>query len=541
MDSTLEDDISQYLEDHMAKLEFRFQTQEFVPRDIFEIATSKMAIEQAVKQEEDELELISEDLDNFVTDIHQCGRKLFAACVRSGLAMTCLKRLLAKGFTDLNQPRADCDCDCPNLKPRDRKTFRHFLDSLKKFNAPFFATNSFQALDSNTPIPIQFAEDSSNLRGKGAFGEVWEMNIHKSHHNLLPGSHIDRFAVKIIQQEVSWRREKAFITDMASLNHQHLVKCLASWTLGAKYHMIYELAACNLDEFVKKFPEPSQDSGLPEEWLAKQLCGIAGALLVVHNQGADSGSSSSLMVPTTAPAKTGYIHDIKPENILVYRYQGHLYWFRLSDFSCAKVVDLVATVSGQRLSHMTTGSGTPNYKAPETHTGKTSRPYDLFSLGCVYLELLTWYFQGYSALVSFKKARREQRRSPNGPQDEGFYFTLDSNDLDDDSNPTWHLRHAVVGKISELQEQCHGPLKRILDEIPNLLKIEPLERPTAKQLAQRLDAPGPELNLDMLSPVSRRDSMLPDSPPLTPKLHTNNHSNETDEHDFVMRFQQATE
>ena len=299
--------------------------------------------------------------------------------------------------------------------------------------------------------------------------------------------------------------------------------------------MIYELAAFNLEEFVRGTKNPSQESALTEEWLAKQLCGLAGALLVVHNQGEDSIPSSSLTVPTTAPAKTGYIHDIKLENILVFRYRGQNYWFRLSDFSCAKVVDFVATVSGQRLSHMTESrSGTPSYKAPECQApgGKTSRPYDLWSLGCVYLELLTWYIQGYAALQAFKKARFDQPRSPDRYQDEGFYFTTDATD-----NPTWHLRDAVENKIVELRGQCHGGLREILNEIPNLLKISPLERPTAKQLAQRLKAPGPELRLDML----RRDSMLPDSPPLTPKLPVNNRSNETDEHEFVMRLQQATE
>jgi hypothetical protein len=42
-------------------------------------------------------------------------------------------------------------------------------------------------------------------------------------------------------------------------------------------------------------------------------------------------------------------------------------------------------------------------------------------------------------------------------------------------------------------------LREILNEIPNLLKISPLQRPTAKQLALTLRSPGPELRLDLLS------------------------------------------
>jgi hypothetical protein len=186
MVSKPEDDLWQYLEDNMARLEFRTQPQEFVPRDIFEEATSKETIQKTVLQEEDELGLSKQDLDSFATVIHQRGRKLFAAGVRSGIAMTCLRRLLAKGFTDLNPPRGASDCDCPNVKPRDRGKFGFFLENLKKFNAPSFATDSFQVLENGTPIPIQFVEESTNLRGRGAFGEVWEMNFHRAHHDLLP-------------------------------------------------------------------------------------------------------------------------------------------------------------------------------------------------------------------------------------------------------------------------------------------------------------------------------------------------------------------
>jgi hypothetical protein len=186
MVSTPEDDLLQYLEDHMVKFRFGYHTQEFLPRDTFEEATSRLAIEKTILEVKDELGLSTQELDEFATCIHQSGRKLFAACVWSGVAMTCLKRLLAKGFTDLNPPRVASDCDCPNLNTRLQRTFRSFLNDLKKFNAPFFATNSFQVLGNDIPIPIEFVEGSASLCGRGAFGEVRKMNIHRAHHNLLP-------------------------------------------------------------------------------------------------------------------------------------------------------------------------------------------------------------------------------------------------------------------------------------------------------------------------------------------------------------------
>jgi serine/threonine protein kinase len=164
--------------------------------------------------------------------------------------------------------------------------------------------------------------------------------------------------------------------------------------------MIYELAEGNLEEFMLRNPTPSIDPAVfSNSWMVEQFCGIAHALLVVHEQEGSTGSGQR---------RHGYIHDIKPENILVYAYEGQTHCFRLSDFSCAKVVDFIATISGQHeMSHLTLSkTGTPNYRAPEVyHTGKTSRPYDLWSLGCVYLEIVTWYLQGYPALLAFRDAR----------------------------------------------------------------------------------------------------------------------------------------
>ena len=281
-------------------------------------------------------------------------------------------------------------------------------------------------------------------------------------------------------------REVKFHREMEGISHQNLLKCLASFTFSSKYHMIYEKADCNLEEFMQKHRRPTLLSGLSSEDLAQQFFGLADALCFIHNQGGSDLEQDNkyLGVKPKSAQRTGYIHDIKPENLLLFIYKrpsGRSYWFRLSDFSCAKVVDYLNTVSGKnRLSYRTTSAaGTPVYRAPEAMKDKlTSRPYDLWSLGCVYLELLVWFLDGYDALIRFREDRYCPV-SPNSFEDEGFYYAPKE-------NKDFRLRKAVEEKIDDVLRRCTGTLKEVAKVIPDLLKIDPKQRPTAEKLVKIL-------------------------------------------------------
>jgi serine/threonine protein kinase len=270
--------------------------------------------------------------------------------------------------------------------------------------------------------------------------------------------------------------------------------------------MIYELAKSNLEEFMQKTPFSGDNTALNNAWLIKQMCGLAGALRAVHTQKVDD--NNRLGVPTASEIQTrsGYIHDIKPDNILVFLYEESVYWFRLSDFSCAKVVDFIASISGQHVnSHCTTSkTGTPDFRPPESMKAKakTSRPYDLWSLGCVYLELMVWFLQGYPSLEAFREDRRGFAK-PNGVEDEAFYFTIEVN-----ANPKVQLRRAVKEKISELSKICPSDLRPLLDVIPSLLHIEPKKRLTATSLVQKVRYLDTSPSLEFVKASSRNTKTL---------------------------------
>lgn len=471
-------DVFDYMEDHMVTYNFRGQPQRFLPDAALDKVTGRAVIQRIIAQDQTLVQNIIEQ-SQFVDDVYQKGRRLFAICVYCDQALSYLKAMLENDLTDVSLPLKDNDFGSLN---QHRKFVRSFTANQKHFNTIYLSEGSILKLDDRLSdrfsIPIDYEEKPASFKGRGAFGEVWEVKIHSDQHPFLRGANEDsQFAMKVTQHE---GREQNYHRAMAGLNHSHLVKCLASFTLGAKYQMIYELASCDLEDFIQKHPCATPRSGLTSSWLAQQLAGLAGALQVVHNPDGSTSSNdaSSLGVPKTNSAKSGYIHDIKPENILVFIYRGNVCWLRLSDFSCAKVVDFVATISGKRDSYKTgTKSGTPIYRAPESQDGATSRPYDMWSLGCVYLELLVWYVEGYQALVSFRNDREAQVR-PGGIFDEGFYSEVSPGNV--------QLREPVVKKIGELSNSCKGELKEIVDVIPSLLRIKPKERLSASQLASKL-------------------------------------------------------
>jgi len=110
----------------------------------------------------------------------------------------------------------------------------------------------------------------------------------------------------------------------------------------------------------------------------------------------------------------------------------------------------------------------------------------MWSLGCVYLEVLVWYLDGYQALLDFRESREGQVH-PYGLEDEGFYHYNSAGVIE--------LRKPVMDMIEYLSKRYRGALKDIIEIIPSLLQINPKARPSATELVRRLGhlGPGPGL------------------------------------------------
>lgn len=132
-------------------------------------------------------------------------------------------------------------------------------------------------------------------------------------------------------------------------------------------------------------------------WLCEQLIGLASALQSIHE--ADQNKKGEKLF--------GRHGDLKPENILWFPSDGN-------DASLGHGTLKIADLGLTRFSHteepQSVGDSIPftaAYRPPELDDveGHISRSYDIWSLGCVYLEVLIWYLQGKESLDEFRRQR----------------------------------------------------------------------------------------------------------------------------------------
>jgi serine/threonine protein kinase len=142
-------------------------------------------------------------------------------------------------------------------------------------------------------------------------------------------------------------------------------------------------------------------SGRHSMWLIQQCFDISDALTKVH------GSTERLSEEARA-GMLGRHGDIKPENILYFGEpdSGECYLV-VADFTLMRFhsTDTVHYTDATRVDFSRT------YRPPEVMQASKVRidqSYDVWTLGCVYLEFVTWYLIGYHAI------REENFGSPTG-------------------------------------------------------------------------------------------------------------------------------
>ena len=125
------------------------------------------------------------------------------------------------------------------------------------------------------------------------------------------------------------------------------------------------------------------------------------------------------------------------------------------------------------------------YEPPEwTSKGKTSRPHDLWSLGCVFLELLVWAVFGWKHVQTFSDKRDGKRDANSGTDDitDDTFWQKSGND--------YKLRQSVVIQLQNLDEELGKPdalpFKEVVGYIRCMLEIEAQKRIKAHELCDLL-------------------------------------------------------
>lgn len=240
--------------------------------------------------------------------------------------------------------------------------------------------------------------------------------------------------MKTLKSVFPQNRERDFRLEVKALLkvklRPHLeVGLVTSFEHRERFHLLFRWAdGGNLRNLWENNPTPNITHSWIC-WVAQQLHGLAHGLDGIHNTkltqsevaavqpalqdspiSPDFPQQLSPTVNSLAPEDDegkdyGRHGDIKPENILWFKQDKNYPKFgilKLSDFGLTtfhRAWTTAVNVEEVRVTH--------TYSAPEREIEETlSRPFDVWSLGCIILEFVTWILLGSKGLATFEERRQ---------------------------------------------------------------------------------------------------------------------------------------
>ena len=276
-------------------------------------------------------------------------------------------------------------------------------------------------------------------------------------------------AIKQFYRKNDFAKENEILRQIRGLQHRHIIRHLTSIDKGKTGYIIFPWAAGgNLQDFweaSKEGPSPKRVS-----WSIQQMLGLTTALHMLHEQ---------------FKCRHG---DLKPGNILCVQEGGETV-LKIADFGISRIHHAQTTY---RKTATTSVFLTPSYQGPEVEFEKVdktdqvprSRKYDIWSLGCIFLEFTIWLLHGLKAIEGFASARGNGKSSTNSSSP--LY------EVTDKAAKAARVHQLVSWTIERLEEnpQCKGEtaLAALLNLIKNqMLQPEVDKRPSAADVCKQLD------------------------------------------------------
>ncbi|KAG5804657.1 hypothetical protein H9Q74_011581 [Fusarium xylarioides] len=258
-------------------------------------------------------------------------------------------------------------------------------------------------------LPWVLCRDSYGVHEEtlsGGCGQVVKYKIDSNSHAFTPlleklGFYGSFIAVKSLKdtknEKGTSNKELEMLKRFSGLSHPHIITLLATYTLNNQFRFIFPAAEYDLLMYWKIHPGPlvnpasANSEGLL--WLSEQIRNIVGALVHIHE-----GRKAHLDTETMF-CRHG---DIKPANVLWFRSRKEQRGvFVISDFGIADAhwEETRSIVPAADL------PVTPRYRAPECdlRDGRISRAYDVWSLGCLLLEMTCWILGANELRERFKE------------------------------------------------------------------------------------------------------------------------------------------
>ncbi|KAI0142503.1 kinase-like protein [Hypoxylon sp. NC0597] len=376
-----------------------------------------------------------------------------------------------------------------NYCPSDRNGSRYFdlfCFGQYQYLIPFFDMS---------PGPVRFYKfDDPNIRlpftewyepKVGGYGTVRRVKIHPAHHNyeLLDGE--SEFAVKEISASF-----KSYTDEIRALarfsgqrsGHEHLIRLLMTMQHDDKYYLVFPLARGNLVDLWKQ-KDMSPTTPQHVEWVLDQCLGITDGLWKIHHYSSwtDNQTRTDEQIPFDDNRNRGRHGDIKPENILFFSTPEGNYRLVITDFGLTRFhsAHSVSKIAADRV-----GGFSRTYRPPEFDMKSfISQAYDMWSLGCVFLEFVSWFLLGYSNTRSiFNWARRTEDISNHNIREDKFFNIHGSVPVVKPSVKDW------IHKL-RTQDTCPTAIGDFLTIIENgLLQPNPQNRWNIKTFHNHLKA-----------------------------------------------------
>ncbi|KAK5327537.1 hypothetical protein LTR93_002921 [Exophiala xenobiotica] len=419
--------------------------------------------------------------------------KLFLSCIYLGYGLKFLVHLLEHHqYTDSNFTADSSDCDQESCQFR-----RSILAEAGRTLFPpklSVAERVPQNFDSGTVIPVYYPNESETL-GVGAFGTVSKVAVDPLSCDF-PNSLHTSFALKVFQAingDFFFYKELEMLSTLRHIPNDHIVTHCAAWVTSDRQYILYPLAKSNLRTFMLETAPPTltKDNVL---WFLHQLNGLATAIDVVHRIGQftaaenEDPSQRTVGVRRSDKSLAGYHHDLKPENILVFESgtrHGHL-TFKITDFGAGQFHRTTPNTWSQKTREP---MGSFTYQAPDRALyGVASRPFDMFAMGCILLELLIWLLVpgvaigsgDMPAIETFSDQRVSDMANVHHDLHEDRYWMK--------SKETVSLKPAVTNALDMLQDRLRdmGSFQRVLSVVRLLLQMQPDLRLKSDQLCHEL-------------------------------------------------------
>ncbi|KAI1428793.1 kinase-like domain-containing protein [Xylaria sp. FL1777] len=249
--------------------------------------------------------------------------------------------------------------------------------------------------------------------GGGKCSKVYKVKIHPTHNHLVT-EESDRdcyFVCKKLETAGPGGQaaEAELLFYLRALKHENIVELLTSYSQNNVPHLIFHPADSDLRQLLRQDRRPPALED--DHCIIKALHGLCSGLRHLHQYHLAPTAHSK----TEALSMNGCHHDLKPNNVLV---QGSR--FILADFGLSRLKDL-SEDSKTPWQNAAFDYGAPECRDPTTFkVGRVGRASDVWSLGCIILEVSVYMRYGAEGVEEFRRSRQFQ-----GEMAETFAFHND--------------------------------------------------------------------------------------------------------------------